>query len=180
MKKHAKFIILGLEIGQMGTSKQLSQLMERTFFVVASHAKMCRLRELEKELKDKELVFGKNSLDLLPIAIHDGVSLKTSQGFLLKDLQPSSMTWPQSGMMQNGKVYQRRRLVPRTSEIGFGLWPTPMAGDFTTSRAHQKPNNIRSPSLRPLMRRFGLKPNPLFVEWMMGYGENHTAINLDY
>jgi len=42
-------------------------------------------------------------------------------------LSEFSGTFPRSGMMRNGTVYQLPRLAPTTTEIGSGLWPTPTA-----------------------------------------------------
>lgn len=38
---------------------------------------------------------------------------------------PFSGPWPRSGIMLSGTVYQLPTLAPPTSEIGFGLLPTP-------------------------------------------------------
>jgi hypothetical protein len=47
------------------------------------------------------------------------------QWMLDGSLEAFCETWPRAGMMQNGTAYQRRPLVPRTGEIGSGLWLTP-------------------------------------------------------
>jgi len=56
----------------------------------------------------------------------DSYSLKTSQVSLLtSQCEEYLETFPRSGLMRNGKVYQRRALVPLTSETEFGYLPTP-------------------------------------------------------
>ena len=58
-------------------------------------------------------------------------SLKTSQTCLTESgeigLSEFSGTFPRSGMMRSGTVYQLPRLAPTITEIGSGLWPTPRA-----------------------------------------------------
>jgi hypothetical protein len=58
-------------------------------------------------------------------------SLKTSQTCLTESgeigLSEFSGTFPRSGMMRNGTVYQLPRLAPTITEIGSRLWPTPRA-----------------------------------------------------
>lgn len=59
----------------------------------------------------------------------DTCSWRTSQvSFLPMGGTPCpkySGTWPQAGTMQNGRVYQRRQLVPRTFGTGSSSWRTP-------------------------------------------------------
>ena len=50
---------------------------------------------------------------------------RPAQQSLLPDLMPSLVIWPTSGMTSSGSAYQRRPLVPRTSDTGSSLWPTP-------------------------------------------------------
>ena len=63
----------------------------------------------------------------------DMPSLKTSQTCLLETgeigLSEFSGTFPRSGTMRNGTVYQLPRLAPTTTEIGSGLWRTPAASN---------------------------------------------------
>lgn len=40
-----------------------------------------------------------------------------------------SETWPLSGTMRSGNVFQRPPLAPRTFGTGFSLWPTPIASE---------------------------------------------------
>jgi len=58
-------------------------------------------------------------------------SWRTPQGCLVWASDTFSETWPPSGMMRNGIVYPRPRLVPRTSVTGYGLWPTPRGADVS-------------------------------------------------
>ena len=60
-------------------------------------------------------------------------SLKTSQTCLTESgeigLSEFSGTFPRSGMMRSGTVYQLPRLAPTITEIGSGYWRTPAAAN---------------------------------------------------
>lgn len=71
------------------------------------------------------------------------LSLKTSQTCLTETgeigLSEYSGTFPRSGMMRNGTVYQLPRLAPTITEIGSGLLPTPTVATIHASmKAHRK------------------------------------------
>ena len=57
-------------------------------------------------------------------------SWRTCLGSSVADSWMSSATWPRWGMTQNGSLYQRQRVVPRTSANGSSLWGTPTARDW--------------------------------------------------
>lgn len=75
----------------------------------------------------RALVCGVNTRALL--ASYDPVSQswKTSQACLVSGWEEFSETWPRSGLMLGGNVFQQPPLAPLTDEIGFGLLPTPTA-----------------------------------------------------
>lgn len=54
------------------------------------------------------------------------VALASSQGDGLAEF---SETWPRSGMMRNGTVYQLQPLAPLTKGTESGFWPTPRKND---------------------------------------------------
>jgi hypothetical protein len=63
--------------------------------------------------------------------------LKTYQRSLIEDSTLYSEALPKSGMMRSGKLYRRRRWVPRTLEKESSLWPTAVANDDNKSvKAH--------------------------------------------
>ena len=80
-------------------------------------------------LKEKGLVFGLNSLELLGIYDLDTQSLKTSQCSLLGEEQELLQTLPKSGWMQNGKLFRLPKWEPGILEKESGLWPTPKVSD---------------------------------------------------
>jgi DNA (cytosine-5)-methyltransferase 1 len=56
----------------------------------------------------------------------DGSFWKTSLDlFQTGSSEPSSVTWPASGMMRGGRCWELTRLAPRTGETAGGVWPTP-------------------------------------------------------
>lgn len=65
---------------------------------------------------------------------HATVSWKTSLlSFLMDTSEPLSVTWPRSGSMLNGDVFERKPPVPRTGENVFSsseLLPTPSTKDM--------------------------------------------------
>ena len=70
----------------------------------------------------------------IPFAYYDPDSqcLRTSQGTLVSDSTPSSLTLPRSGSMRNGWLYARPTRVPRTAASGCSsLLPTPHANAAT-------------------------------------------------
>lgn len=65
-------------------------------------------------------------------------SWKTYQVCLVEEWETFSETWPPSGIVANGKAFQRPPLVPRTSVTGSFWLPTPALsmGSNTTMRGH--------------------------------------------
>jgi hypothetical protein len=62
----------------------------------------------------------------------------------------SAETWPRAGMTRIGIAYQLSPLVPLTSVIGCGSWPTPTASDAYTGKlkdSQQKPGCKHSVTL---------------------------------
>ena len=82
------------------------------------------------------------------------LSLKTSQTCLTETgeigLSEYSETFPRSGMMRNGTVYQLPRLAPTITEIGSGLLPTPTAtanqGAPSMQERYSRPHFWRTPA----------------------------------
>ena len=87
---------------------------------------------------------------------------KTLQLCIDGDLDEYSETWPIAGSMRSGKVYRRNPLVPRTNGGGRSLWATPTIRDA-------KATTGGSSFDRSLAGEIGGLPNPMFVEWLMGF-----------
>jgi len=93
----------------------------------------------------------------------------------------SSGIWPKSGMMQNGRVYERPMWVPRTAGSASSLLLTPIQEDCHTSSLRRgyirsKPHSLGSLS-EQLIVTYGLRPSAAFFEMMMGYPENWTNVD---
>ena len=66
---------------------------------------------------------------------HATHSWRTSQRWLHAATSgESSVTWPRSGSMRNGRCYPHKMPVRRTSGSDCGSWPTPTVGDSRNSR----------------------------------------------
>ena len=111
----------------------------------------------------------------------DPRSLKMSQQFLFEDLNEAYPTWPRSGMMRNGTVYQLPTLVLGNFGTEFGLWPAPNAtafkgGRLSPRRGVKNPerNNWQDWCSLVLGQRY---PNPETAEQVMGFPIGFTEIN---
>ena len=124
-----------LPLGLLLTESRLTR------FVGDSHAKTLALRERVRELTGRDLDYGQNTPVWLASYDLNTLSWRTSQLSLEGGLSEFSETWPRSGMMQNGIAYQLPPLVRLTSEIGFGLLPTPNAQMGATVRNTQRKDN---------------------------------------
>ena len=135
--------------------------------------------------------YGQSTPVLLAKYDHNTSSWRTSQLCLEGGLTAFSETWPRSGMMRSGTAYQLPPLVRLTDATGSGLWQTPVADDCVNS-AKGKYNSRGEPKLSaqvklwatPLNRNSvtlatiaGGSLNPTWVEWLMGFPADHTALN---
>jgi len=96
-----------------------------------SPAKTSQPLEDRQALKVSAVDCGQSAPVLLGSFDPSTPSLKTSQTCLMENgelgLSEFSGTFPRSGMMRNGIVYQLPNLARTITEIGFGLLPTPRA-----------------------------------------------------
>jgi hypothetical protein len=176
-----------------------------TSFVVDFHARTLVLQELEKAWQESEVGYSLKSQDWLASFDLDSFSWKMCQLSLFEGLTEflwSSLRW---GTTVAGRLYQPRNLEPRTFESdGFylptpttvdggsyfnksksegaalrptlgamakhSLWPTPMARDWKGAGGKNR-NSIDLP------KAVGGQLNPTWVEWLMGYPIDHTALS---
>ena len=96
-----------------------------TWFLAGFPAKTSALPEPEPESTEREADSGARWPGSLAKYDPDTCSWKTAQRSLLGDSEPSLVTWPRSGLMLDGQCWELQTLVPRTSEIASGYWPTP-------------------------------------------------------
>jgi hypothetical protein len=113
-----------------------------------SRAKTSQLAERKQALRESAVDYGQSAPDFLGSFDLDTPSLKTSQTCLLETgeigLSEFSGTFPRSGMMRNGTVYQLPNLARTITEIASGLsathdqtfyWRTPDIGGGGTPKA---------------------------------------------
>ena len=72
-------------------------------------------------------IFGRSSPDCFAYFDHDSCCWRTSQGTLVSGLDEFSETWPDSGTMRSGRVYELQGLERPTCESGSSSWPTASA-----------------------------------------------------
>ena len=123
---------------------------------------------------ERSLVFGLRCGELLASYDQKLSFWKTCQESLPWGSEKYSEDWPQSGMMQNGKLYQleKREEHPKLEE-GFLLWPTPSAHK-PEQRTQYKQGGY--PLFYRILEREGklhigkkYKIHPDFVNWLMGF-----------
>lgn len=156
------------------------------------HVKELAQRTTEgKVLTTSGLGCGLNSQECLAFFDLGTQSWRTYQPLLFGGLEEFSAIFPNSGLMQSGKLYQRPLLVRHTKENEFSLWPTAQASDAKRMRfsreAHlkQQARNRRlgfgtGPAGLNLVAHcqieFAGYPTANFVEWLMGFQTGWTDI----
>jgi hypothetical protein len=129
---------------QSQQSDWLQTELESMSLQAASPAKTYQSQETEQEYKtEREAAYGQSAPVLLGSFDPDTPSLKTSQTCLMENgelgLSEFSGTFPRSGMMRSGTVYQLPNLARTITEIGSGLLPTPTVATIHASmEAHRK------------------------------------------
>jgi hypothetical protein len=150
------------------------------------------------------LAYGRSSPASFATYDRDTQFWKTFQRCLVEDLETYSETWPRSGMTRSGIAYQLPTLAPLTDEIESGSWPTPTAtlgknGGLVTPRKAREGGTLiealsariwATPTVKGNYNRAGISAksgdglatqvggplNPQFVEWLMGYPLEWTAL----
>ena len=120
---------------QSQQSDWLQTELESMSLQADSLAKTSASQAIKQEYKtEREVAYGQSAPVLLGRFDPDTPSLKTSQTCLTDTgeigLSEYSGTFPRSGMMRSGTVYQLPNLARTITEIGFGLLPTPVASDM--------------------------------------------------
>lgn len=126
-------------------------------------------------------VFGSSISESLASYDLDTSSWKTCQLSLEGESIEFSGTWPASGMVRNGKLYSRQTLGCLIVENESSLLPTPTRSFGVNARGwglSQTGRRRYSEAVEENAKRFGYRPPIALLEWMMGFPENHTAIEL--
>lgn len=92
-----------------------------------------------------------------------------------------SQTWPPSGMMLSGTVYQLPTLVPGIGGAEFGWLPTPTASSDSkgSPKGRYFGSGTSMSNLREVLRDGPddpIYPNPELVETMMGFPQGYTSL----
>lgn len=112
-------------------------------------------------------------------------SLKIRQLSLFPALKESYATFPKSGMMRNGNVYQTTLLDTRTKGKDFILLPTPTKSDYKATYANMEAltrylesgHQIRVSDI--LAQKGFLKSQRIaLLEMMMGFQIGHTELGV--
>ena len=119
-----------------------------------SHVKTSQLLADKQALMASAVDYGPSAPVCLGKFDPHTPSLKTSQTCLTETgeigLSEFYGTFPRSGMMRNGTVYQLPRLAPTITEIGSGLLPTPTAtanqGAPSMQERYTRPHFWRTPA----------------------------------
>ena len=106
---------------------------------------------------------------------HEGPLGVFSRMFLDTSLWGSrkySLRWKVMDTKQKRSLYRLLPSTPTTGETGFGLWPTPTA-HISKEAGYPAEGRRNTPTLS---YQAGGRLNPQWVEWLMGYPINHTAL----
>jgi hypothetical protein len=122
--------------------------------------------------KEPALGFTEKSCVLLAQLNHGSSSWKMSPQLKATDLKRLSKTWPSWGMTLDGCAYEHPMSGHRITETDGLHWPTPTAhnsreGGYPAEHTRNTPT---------LSAKAGGKLNPQWVEWLMGWPINHTAL----
>ncbi len=119
-------------------------------------------------LKASTADYGLTTPALLATFDPDSCLWRTCQASLFGGLKPFSETWPRSGTTRSGIAYRLRPSAPPSYERESGFWPTPVASE----RQRTTPYSQGGQSLTYVL---GGRPNPVWVEWMMGFPTDWTV-----
>ena len=160
-----------------------------------SPARTSAFPEKERDLPENGLGCGANSTAWFAKWNPDTCSWKTPQCSLAGGSEEFSGTWPKQGTMRNGLCWEptMSEAFKHENEYGFSLLkkmgltrmiPTPCASDATRG-----PGKVYNPSSKRQSDRVlttfctrtspplkGGKPNPPWVEWLMGWPMGWTDL----
>ena len=138
----------------------------------------CHQQEKAQDLMENDRDFGKKWQGWLAKYDQDSCSWKTPQCSLITDSDECLETYPTSGLMRDGQLWEQTRWAHNITATGYGLLPTPTARDFnghTITKKRPKGFNKVLPNVFKL--EFQLQgqcyPHPTFSEelmlWIVGW-----------
>ena len=161
-----------------------------TLYLEAFRAKTCQPQEMEKDLTESEVDYGKRWGGLLAKLDLDLSLWRTPQCSLIMDSTECLQTFPNWGLMRDGVLWEQTMLAHPTEGNDFGWWPTPVASDYMTGQtngitytgkrfvrtSHKTGTEFgaKLTSAYRLMTGNHLPAN--FSEWMMGWPQDWTEL----
>ena len=132
---------------------------------------------MEQDWQASAAGYGKSSPELLGKFDHATRSLKTSQLCFLEGSETFSTTYPRSGMMRNGTVFQLPPLVRLTDATGSGLWRTPDASVVTggAANAEDRKKQGHAIGLHDQVNTPSMWPTPQAQDYKSGTGYSHDG-----
>lgn len=154
-----------------------------TSFLAAFPVKTSPAPEREQASQENDPPCGHTWRELCLRCDPDTSSLRTVRCLWEEDLEPSSVTLPRWGMMQDGELWERTTLPHRIRETESGSsesWPTPTANEDAAGTPNGKMQGMLGN--HPYVR--GETPeewkqgslNPDWVEWLMGWPIGWTRL----
>lgn len=199
-KFHALRFGMTLQLSKQTCSQKSTSFLED--FPVKTSA----LQDLVQAWQESEADFSTRLSGLQKKLVRRLCSLKTCQQLELEDFEKFSEHLPKSGMTVGGLVFLPQALEHTTKEIDGFYWPTPtVCGNYQNKKQgnsqliglatavkmyptpkasdwkqNGSPSEMRrnTPGLAAQVCRGSGQLNPQFVEWLMGYPLEWTALNV--
>ena len=144
-----------------------------TSYLVGFRVRTYQSQEKEQELQAKGLVYGGRWQELSEKSNQDMSLLKILQTLEVTALSQSYKGLPKSGMMLRGMCFLQETLEQTTKEKGCGsLLPTPTCHNAKEG-GYPSEGRRNTPTLG---WNLGGRPNPMYVEWMMGWPLSWTDL----
>lgn len=145
----------------------------------ASPAKTSRQQAKARASTEREADYGASSPVLLAKYDRDTRSWKTPQCSLIEDSVECLETFPKSGTMRGGVLWELTTWAHPTvaSESGFWRIPTPLASDGSKPQANCKVRHLRNSKFGArrhsvpywILKNYNMRCTPKMSEWLMGY-----------
>lgn len=162
----------GLSTGDRGAGKSIA-------FAEVSPAKTSRQQAKARASMEREADYGASSLVLLAKYDRDTRSWKTPQCSLIEDSGECLETFPKSGTMRGGVLWELTTWAHPTvaNESGFWRIPTPLASDGSKPQANSKVRHLRKSKFGArvnsvpywILKNYNMRCTPKMSEWLMGY-----------
>ena len=162
-----------------GLSTESRGVEKSTSSVADSLAKTYLAQGKERESKEREAGYGASSPVLLARYDRDTRSWKTPQCSLIEDSEECLETFPKSGIMRGGVLWELTMWTHPTgaSESGFWRIPTPLASDGSKPQSNSKVRHLRKSKFGArvssvpywILKNYNMRCTPKMSEWLMGY-----------